>query len=188
MQKLIWSLLLIVLIGSSCQDSTGASDAENKPAVFFALEEFIAAEAERLQAANVQLDKRIRYNGQEEIQTRKDINYEQELSMFSRADINKKAWTDLYQADTIFQGPQAREVSYRALDPELEVRSLQVKWTTDGAVSEINILRKSESTLASNIYDLHYSPQEGYLMKTQQQNSSADLITIMVVGKFLSEN
>lgn len=186
MHKITCGLLLVCLGLVACQteDTATAKEGTVKRVVFFPLERFIEEEAARLNQSALPLEKHVWYNEEEEIQSQTEVDYEKELSLFRRADINKPAWTDRYQADTVFQNELVREVRYRALDEELEVKSLQIKWDDAGAVSEINVRRVSSSTLASNEYDLSYRPQAGYSIKTLQQNRAADPIKIRIEGTF----
>ncbi len=187
MYKIIGVFVVACTALVACQSvdsDTATTEEQEATAVFFPLESYIEQEVARLNEAGMPLEKHIWYNEQEETQTNNEIDYGKELSLFRRADINKPAWVDLYQADTIFQDERAREVRYQALDPELEVRSLEVKWDKEGAVTEVKIRRESISTLASNEYDLVYLPQEGYRINTLQQNRSADPVTIRIEGTF----
>lgn len=187
MRKIIGGCALVCLCLMACQsDSTSAVDSQEDAAdaVFFPLENYIEQEVARLTTAGVSLEKQILYNDKEEVQTVTEVNYEQELSLFRRADINKPAWIDLYLADTVLQDNLIRAVRYQTQEEELEVKSLEVKWDENGTVNEIVIRRESSSTLASNEYDLIYRPEEGYEITTLQQNRSADPITIRIKGTF----
>ena len=189
MQKLNWLVLVVVLVlgcSMGCQqvDSAAAGQDAESPKVFFSMEQFIAAEVARLQAEGLTLEKQIRYNGAEEVKTVSNIDFEEELSLFRRADINKPAWVDLYKADTTLVNGQMSKVRYQTVDPELEVKTLEVEWDAAGAVSAILIERKNSSTLATNEYDLSYWPAKGYEIETNQQNKAADPIHIQITGNF----
>ena len=187
MQKMIMALVLAntALLWVSCtQQEDSTSTDENAPAVFFPLANFMDQEVRRLDSLGVTMTKTIRYNDSVEVQSGQAVDFEDELSIFRRADINKPAWTDQYQADTVFQGAQAREVRYQALEPDLEVRLLTVKWNALGDVTEIQARRANSSALASNEYELFYFPASGYRIKTQQENRAADPIEILIEGEF----
>ncbi|MEL6659216.1 MAG: hypothetical protein AAFP77_27685 [Bacteroidota bacterium] len=190
MQKLIFATALIsaVYILSSCNSQDDINQIEDDaPAVFFPLADFIDTEVARLDSLNLTLAKKVNYQGKEEEQTVETIDFEQELSIFRRADINKPSWTDKYQADSVFQDAQVREASYQALEEDLEVRSLLVKWDAGGAVTEVRIRRENSSALASNEYDLAYFPATGYRISTQQQNRAAEPIAITIEGNFIAK-
>ncbi|MEL6970270.1 MAG: hypothetical protein AAFZ63_06840 [Bacteroidota bacterium] len=187
MQKLIFAtaLLSMVYVLSSCNSQDDINQQEDDaPAVFFPLADFIDTEVVRLDSLNLTLAKKVNYQGKEEEQTAETIDFEQELSIFRRADINKPSWIDKYQADSVFQDAQVREASYQALEEDLEVRSLAVKWDADGVVTEVRIRRENSSALASNEYDLAYFPATGYRITTQQQNRAAEPIAITIEGNF----
>ena len=87
------TILAMVLVLSSCNQAEEAQVGMDQKDTFFSLEKFFEAEAARLQSANIGLDKEIRINEKEEQQLIAAVDYASEFSMFSKADINRPAWS-----------------------------------------------------------------------------------------------
>ncbi|MGH1434054.1 MAG: hypothetical protein ACRBG0_06300 [Lewinella sp.] len=180
------TIFTMVLILSSCNQADEAQAAVDQKDTFFSLEKFFEAEEERLQSANIGLDKEIRINEKEEQQLIADIDYSREFSMFRKADINRPAWSDKYQADsTLQQG--ALEIRYTSLDPELKTQELFVMMNKEGEVEKIEIISQTETALAGNKSWMTYEPALGYHIKTQQKNRTAETLNIEIKGGFVSQ-
>ncbi|WP_020536750.1 hypothetical protein [Lewinella cohaerens] len=180
------TIITMVLLFSSCNQADEAQAAVDREDTFFLLEKFFEAEEKRLQSANIGLDKEIRINEKEEQQLIADIDYSREFSMFRKADINRPAWSDKYQADsTLQQG--GLEIKYTSLDPELKTQELFVMMNKEGEVEKIDIVSQTETALARNKSWMTYEPKVGYLIKTQQENRTAETLNIEIKGRFVAQ-
>lgn len=178
------TIVAMLLVLASCNQAEEAQVAIDRKDTFFSLEKFFEAEAERLQGAGLGLDKKIRINDQEEQQLITEVDYTREFSMFSKADINRPAWSSKYQADSTRQSG-ALQIRYTSLDPELKTQELFIDLKKDGSVEKIYVVSKTETALAGNKSWMTYEPASGYLIKTQQKNRTAETLNIEIKGAFV---
>lgn len=178
------TIFTMVLVCSSCNQAEEAQVAMDRKDTFFSLEKFFEAEGKRLQSASIALDKEIRINDKEEQQLIKEVDYSREFSMFSKADINRPAWSNKYSADST-QQDGALQIKYTSLDPELKTQELFVVMNKQGGVEKIDIVSQTETALAGNKSWMTYEPASGYLIKTQQKNRTAETLNIEIKGSFV---
>ena len=180
------TIVTMVLVLFSCNQAEEAQVAMDKKDTFFSLDKFFEAEEERLQSANVGLDKEISINEKEEQRLMTEVDYSREFSMFRKADINRPAWSDKYQADSTLQNG-ALQIRYTSLDPELKTQELFVMMNKEGSVEKIEVVSQTETALAGNKSWMTYEPQKGYLIKTQQENRTAETLNIEIKGTFVGQ-
>lgn len=180
------TIVTLVLVLFSCNQAEEAQVAMDQKDTFFSLEKYFEAEAARLQSASIGLDKEIRINEKEEQQLITAVDYASEFSMFSKADINRPAWSSKYQADSTRQSG-ALQIRYTSLDPELKTQELFVAMKEDGSVEKIYIVSQTETALAGNKSWMTYEPKKGYLIKTQQKNRTAETLNIEIKGTFVGQ-
>jgi hypothetical protein len=180
------TIVTMVLVLSSCNQAEEAQVAIDQKDTFFSLDKFFEAEEERLQSANIGLDKEIRINEKEERQLITEVDYSREFSMFRKADINRPAWSNKYLADSTLQGG-ALQIRYTSTDPELKTQELFVIMNKEGGVEKIEVVSQTETALAGNKSWMTYEPQKGYLIKTQQENRTAETLNIEIRGTFAEE-
>lgn len=169
------SLLLLALLALFLGSCTQAPQAKSQKATpFFDLKGFVAQEIEQLQKQQPQARKQVAVNGQQESLPFDSLNYEKELQVFIRSDINRPAWTDKYKADTILEHGQVRALSYEALAEDLKTRLLSVQFTEEGKVKEIKIENRTQSPVADVRQDLTYTPGNGYRLLTAQSTALSE--------------
>jgi len=180
------TIVTMVLVLFSCNQAEEAQVAIDRKDTFFSLDKFFEAEEARLQSANVGLDKEIRINDKEEQQLISEVDYSREFSMFRKADINRPAWSNKYQADSTRQSG-ALQIRYTSLDPELKTQELFVMMNKEGSVEKIEVVSQTETALAGNKSWMTYEPQKGYLIKTKQENRTAETLNIEIKGTFVGQ-
>ena len=92
MKKIIFYCLFILL--SSC--TLKEQENLNSP-LYYDLAGYFKAEAKRLTAANLQIDKSVLVNGETESKKINISNWEKELESFISADINKSSWRGAFK-------------------------------------------------------------------------------------------
>lgn len=160
-------LLLIGLIG--CQEEQNTSG-PRKDAVFFDLRSFFTAEIARLEKTQPSIKKEIEINGEKENKTQEGIDFEKELAIFIRADINKPAWRDKYQIDSVMEAQRLKSLRYTALDSSLKTRVLTIDFN-EAEVERIFILNKTNSPLIQSEQQLTFEPKSGYFIRNKQSLS-----------------
>lgn len=165
------------LIPGGCGQSTPAG--ENTSAAFFSLEKYFAGEIRKLNADQPEIVKTVRKNGEEEQRTITEIDWAAELKTFSGADINKPAWLNSYSVDS-----SAGRLVYTALEDQLRVRSLEVRFSPENKVQAIIIQRKTGNYLYTSSERLEYYPDSLYSVKRHQDVRVLGAGEFQISGKF----
>jgi hypothetical protein len=182
--RYITTALLLFLLLSSCQSSSEEED--NKARFFFSLENYFEEEISRLNREQPTVSKRITLKGKEEVEQFDTLDYQKELTAFSKADINKVAWQDKYQADTTYspEGKMQR-ISYEAKDDKLKTQKISIQFTKEGEVEEIYIKSVNESFVADVYKELYYKPATGYRFESQQSTNISKPTVVEVEARFI---
>jgi hypothetical protein len=157
------------------------------PKTFFDLSAYMQQEMQRLDRQQPNATKRIRLNGNSEERHNASINYEQELEVFSRSDINRSSWLDKYTVDSIFQEGQLAQINYLAAAEKLKTRRLEVHFAPDGPVEAIVIHNHTKSMAAELEQKLEYRPAQGYHLENRQSTLLGRDKALEVEVKFAPE-
>jgi len=168
MRRLI-PVCIILLAAAACSDSNSPKKAA-LPEAFFDLKGYIQGEARRLSETQPNVVKRISIDGREEEKAFDSLDYQKELDIFSRSDINKTAWLDKYQVDSTFRDGQLAQTTYTSKDKSLKTRLLEVQFA-NGKVSEIHIQNQTESIVADVGQEMWYRPGKGYRLESGQSTA-----------------
>lgn len=164
-------LLSSILLCISCQKNSTTDDNTNSPEYFFNLKAFIDSEISRLSSLQPKVEKRIVLKGQSEVQQFDSLQYDQELALFANADINKVAWVDKYQGDTIFANGHLEKIAYTAKDSDLRTQTLEIAFDQNQQVSQVYIVASNESMVANVRKEMYYWPEKGYRLLSAQSTS-----------------
>jgi len=175
---------LIVLGAAACGQPAAPADQPAQDA-FFSLLRYFDAEADRLAAADVRVDKQITINGKAETHAAMQIDFADEFLLFRNADINRVAWLDKYRVDSTFANGQLVQLDYESLDKELDTEHIRIEFDPAGAaVRQLSVVRTTQSALATNRQELAYAPGKGYQIRTHQTGIMGQPTTIAIVGTF----
>lgn len=141
---------------------------------FFDLKTFFEKEiAEKAKTVST-FQKTVTLDGVSEMQKLTTFNLADELKVFSEANINKTAWLDRYEADSIFSDKGSLEkITYTALKEDLRTQKLSVHFDNK-KVDTIYIRQISENLLAGAAQILLYVPEYGYKIENRQKITSLD--------------
>jgi len=176
------AILFITCLICSCQPGPAEEQAEAD--YFFDLEAFMKGEMERLNEEQPRIEKRIELQGNTEVEQFDSLDYERELSVFAKADINRIAWQDKYQADSTYQDGQLTKVTYKAKDKDLKTHLLEVSFQ-NGEVAHIHARAATESLVANVYKEMDYWPGKGYKLASAQSTALSEETAIEVEAKFL---
>ena len=115
------SIGLFILIFSSCQSDKKKE--ESRHINYFDIQTYFKEKASELAKKNAAINKQITVNKLTEWQKLKIANWEDELSLFIKSDINKIAWKNSYLKDST-----ALKVIYTAKDEQLKTKYPQIDW------------------------------------------------------------
>ncbi len=167
----LFTLSILILVSWSCSGDLDAGQANESREYFFDAESFFEEESKRLETENTRLKKIVRLDGKNESKIQENIDWEAELAPFRKSDINRPAWTDKYQGDTLYyEKGNPEQYIYQASDDHLLVQQMEVHWSPDGQVDQIRIRKRISSLIEHVQQELDYRPAEGYTFVEKSQS------------------
>ncbi len=166
MPKPVLLFSVVLLFFSAC-----VSTEINPPATngFFDLTDFMDKEIENKKNRLKKLRKTISLDGVTEEKALEDFDFEKETALFRTADINKVAWLDRYETDSIFyKNGQLEKLIYTSTDKDLRTKNLSIYYSTKNSIDSIVIKQSGTSALARSVQNLRYVPATGYRIENQQ--------------------
>lgn len=158
--------LFLLLIALGCQPITESNTIQQRT-TFFDLKAYFTEEANRLQAAQIKIRKKVNLNGQVEEQEMNEINYQEEFLPFINSDINKAAWLDKYRVDSSLVDGKLQRLLYKATDKKLRTREISIQFEKS-KVAGVHILNSGDNAIAETQQELIYLANQGYQIKSQQ--------------------
>jgi hypothetical protein len=175
-------MILIALAVSSCQSSTSEKKVEAD--YFFDLEDFMKKEIDQLNARQPLVEKRIVLKDSNELKRLDSLDYNKELALFTKADINRVAWKDKYKADSLYQDEDLVKVTYQALDQDLKTHLLEVSFEK-GKVTHVHARAITESIVADVFKDMDYWPGKGYKLTSTQSTALSTETAVEIEAVFI---
>lgn len=171
--RLIIALLLLGPILFSCENGPVSSDDSlQSKDYFFDAKGYFAEESTRLAEAGKGLVKEIWFNGEEERLESDSLDWDKELELFLKADINRPAWTEKYTGDTTLSSAGTPErISYTAQEEELRIQQMDISFDPSGKIDEIYIQKEINSLIEKVSQKLNYRPQEGYELSEKSSSN-----------------
>ena len=152
---------------------------------FFDLSDFFKKEQETLSKKIIGLSKKITINGRIEEQRLDSFDLSKELAIFIAADINRPAWLDQYQIDSLKDEQGAlKTLKYKALTDNLKTKELVINYE-DGEVEEIYIKKAISTMAAASFQELTYYKGTGYTNKNERSMVFSETNAIQLDVKFL---
>lgn len=130
---------------------------------YFDLKDYIAKEANRLNARKPLVDKTVLINKDAENKQLKIEDWHKELSVFYDADINKSAWQGLFRVSM-----KKNTAVYESDNDKVPVKSLTVNYK-NGAIGSIKILMATSNLLYTSNDTLSYFPDSLYVIRKTQR-------------------
>jgi len=159
------TVIILAAFAASCSPSApGGGPASGN---FFDLEAFFDSEIGRL-GKRQGVEKTITLNGETQ-QQRGEWNAEEELDGFKDLKINRPAWRDQYEVDSLRGSDgQLEGLRYAARDSSLRIRGVEIDMK-EGGVEEIRVEKYIKNTVVYFHQELSYRPGEGYWLKRVQK-------------------
>lgn len=175
-------ICLLAVVSFQCQSNASVS-VEQTEKTFFDLRAFFEEEIARLEEENPKVKKEIEINGKKEQKTQEEVDFQKELAIFIRSDINKPAWTEKYGVDSILSANNLVRVDYVALDSTLKTRLLSIEFE-NAAVQKVSITNKTDSPLIQSKQQLTFEPKKGYEIANQQDLSLSNDSQLRILATF----
>lgn len=165
--KLIIVALSIIFTSLlSCQ-TTPETEQAIKLMPFFDLETFFEKEIEILKSTK-KVEKTAMINGETETKTLKDLDFSQELAIFTQSNINKTAWLDKYAIDSVYNAQkQLVQLNYTAKEERLRTREVIISFENK-EITKVEVQNATKNIIAQSQQNLVYVPKKGYTIKSEQ--------------------
>jgi len=159
--------LICCLFLFSCQVETSSVELPSKK-FFFDLPLFFQQEIAELKELEISgIHKEIVINDKREIQEVHTVELEKELAIFINADINRLAWKDQYQVDSVFNQQELEAIHYTGLKENLKTKKLSV-YLKEGQVTQLQIRKGLSNMAAESFQELTYYSRKGYAIINKQ--------------------
>ncbi len=178
-------LIIIIFTFSACSQSNGAEGKQDFK--YFKIKHFFESEMARLEKKAVKVDKKVTLNKASENKTATTIDWEKELSLFANSDINKAAWSDQYQVDTIKELGKVI-VEYKAKNENLKTQSIQLTYpnsTSAASPNKIAIVNQTHNAIYKHLERLTYETNKSYVIDTKQSVLGMQPDEMLIEGRFL---
>lgn len=168
-------LFCLITIFASC----GVKNEEQATTqTYFSISDYFKTEAERLSKTNPNIVKTVFVNGKTEEKKLRIANWEQELSSFIDADINKASWKGSFQltkTDT--------SETYLSQSEKIPVKKVEIS-LKDKKVEAIKIFLQNKNVLYSSTDSLVYLPNSFFEINKTQKIKLMDTKRYIIKGKF----
>lgn len=125
---------------------------------------FVESEVSRLSKSNTRVNKTVIQNGISESLTNLEVNWEDELALFSESDINKTAWQDSYSVIK-----KAENTEFLALDSTLRTRLIITRQNKNKEIVYLQIRNRTKNNLYKTDEVLTYIPDSVYSIIKDQK-------------------
>lgn len=164
-KKNILFLACCMLVLLSCQKEPDTTAIKLTP--FFDLETYFKKEVEGLKNVK-QVEKTAAINGQQEKKTLENIDFSQELAIFTQSNINKTGWLDKYVVDSIYNTKEELvQLKYTAKEERMRTRQVAI-FFENKEVSKVEVQNGTSNIIAQTQQNLVYLPKKGYTIKSEQ--------------------
>ena len=167
-KKMFRSILIYFLftLVFSCSQK---GEVNNQPSsTFFSMLDFMENEKKWMVNDKISLTKILSLNGETDTLFVEQPDFELELDVFIKADINRPALSDKYSVDSIFRSDKLYKITYTAKDEKLKTRKLSVRFDSQNKVVNVDIRLFNGSPITKNVQHLIYRPNNGYVIKNEQ--------------------
>ena len=148
------------------------------------MKDYFKNELTNLKAIN-NVDKTVDINGRQEMRNLSNVDLSKELSAFSDADINRMAWIDKYDVDSIHNDAgELLELRYAANDEDMKTQSLLISFQNK-SVERIFIKNQVDGFATWNTKGMTYISGVSYSIKSNQQTLIGAEQSIDVDVKFV---
>lgn len=166
----IVGFFVMLLVFSNCSDGVEQQQSGKASTVFFSLKGYFGSEASRLNQMQLKGTKFIEFqNEKDTVQMGIDepVNFKEELKAFIGSDINRVAWENKYQTDSIQREGKLIQLTYTATDSQLKTKKINI-YFSDDSVRKIQIHNTLKSLIAWSDQYLTYLPGRAYEVKGEQ--------------------
>jgi len=159
-------LFLWILCLSACQNVP--SSKANLAPVHFDLKAFFEKEVKHLERLNPTVQKSITVAEKIETKSLKDVDWRRELGLFLSSDLNKPAWRDLYEVDTIYND-NTQNLIYQAKTDKPVIQSMHITQSIQSNDVESIVIKKYNENILYSNYELIEYNRHSYKIENEQK-------------------
>jgi hypothetical protein len=179
---------LPIFILSSC----GQTDSSKSAMVskWFDLKQFVV-KANDILPKNAPFEKTLQVKGSSETKKATITDWKTELAVFGQSDINRPAWRDKYQVDTIHleaanDTAVAQQIRHIAKDKALKTQLLSIHTNRHNQPIFIEVVNEQNNFFSDSKQHLIWSLQKGYSITAYQKMLFMDATETVLSGRFLN--
>lgn len=150
----------------------------NTDLLYFDVSGYFRREASRLKKINPEIVKEVSVNGAAEQQKLRITDWEEELAVFSNADINKTSWKGSFKIEKA----EYKE-SYTSNNKRIPVKKVLI-YKDNSKVKKLEIIITNKNILYSSGDTLIYYPNSLYQIKKHQKIKLLKAKTYTITGRF----
>lgn len=170
-----FAVLCVLAMLSSCSLK---GDEQPKTQTYFSISDYFKNEVARLSKNNPSIVKTVLVNGKAEKKTLQLTNWQQELSSFIEADINKASWKGSFQLTK----SDTSEI-YSSQSDKIPVKKLIIIKAAN-KVKSVKIFLANQNNLYTSNDSLIYNSDDFYEIKKTQKIKLMDSKRYVIHGKF----
>lgn len=156
-------LFMLLFVCQACQRS---EDTKLAP-LYFDMPAYFQAEAKRLQTMSPAVEVRWEKDGEVELKTARQIDWEKAFAALGKLDLNRTAYRGSYELDSAKIGDR-EFIKYRAIDPAVKPQLLVlVKY--QGSVQKLEVEVTDKNFLYETITQYSYVPDDTLSISGTQQ-------------------
>lgn len=182
--KLLMGLLVTATLLYSCNQADVTDNGLTEEDYFFNLRDYMEQEIARLEKDRPKVKKVIAINENSEEVPTDTIDYAKELAIFKNSDINRVAWIDKYDGDTLRTNGVIDKITYKARQKKLRTRYIVIDFDK-GEPTRIKIQNQTDSPVLKAKQDLVYDPQDGFAIIQEQKVRALDKKFLKIEVEYL---
>lgn len=176
-------LLAFLSLAPAACNQPSDQETRTTPKPYFDLNGFFEDQIRTLQTQSPEITKRIEIGGEVEEKTLRSVDFQKELKIFQRFDINKPAWLDQYAIDSTLTGGTLTGLRYTAKKDKLKTREINIEFE-GGSVSKIKIFNQVNTPSLDLSQELRYTPGKSYFIDNRQRLAFSKEKRILITASF----
>lgn len=151
---------------------------------YFDTKAFFEAEAGRLHAQALKLDKTLVFGERTETQHIDTVNWQEELEPFTTIDMRKPAYAGRFMVDSAATGEDAYTITYTRTDPKTDLAAVEIRFM-HGTPRSFRITMQEKNTLYASGKVLQYDTDSAFSIEGQQSVALASGKEYRIAARFI---
>jgi hypothetical protein len=152
---------------------------------YFDIQGYFASQINRLDSLQPTILKTAHLNGEKDIDTLKEVRWQNELKSFKELNLNKAAWLDSYSIDTLTDS--VKVIHYQSQRDDLPVRYVKIAFNQDKTVRWLKAKRINDNFIYRSVHIYNYHPGHYYSVNASQDILLLDSNSYQIQARFLHD-